>query len=330
MTRIHSLAAFLTALLLLPLASCAPPGAGSSRTASDPLAITATTGMIGDVVRAVAAGRAEVTVIMGPGTDPHVYTPRRSDAATLASSDIIFYNGLHLEGRMGDLLGRLSARVPTHAVAEEVWEHRLDDATREELGEDPHLWMDPALWAEVTTLVVEILGEFDPSHAAAYQENAATYRAELEALHEHAGRVLSTIPENRRHLITAHDAFGYLGHAFDLDVHGIQGISTSSEAGLQDLNRLVDFIVANGIPAVFIESTLPDRNVRALIEGAASRGHTVVIGGELYSDAMGPAGTPQGVYTGMIRHNVETIARALHGGDTPDPATETDRDATDD
>ncbi len=300
-------------LLLLPLAGC---GQAGSATTDGRYTVTATTGMIGDAARAVAGEHANVQDLMGSGIDPHVYTPRRSDVAKLNNSDIVLYNGLHLEGRMADLLGRLSARVPTHPVAEIVWQEHLSEADRAEMGEDPHLWMDPMLWAEVGTVIAGILSEFDPDNAEDYQANARTWRTELEELDAYARQVLDTIPEDRRHLITAHDAFGYMSRSYGIDVHGIQGISSSSEAGLQDLNRLVDFIVEREIPAVFIESTIPDRNVRALIEGARSRGHEVVIGGELYSDAMGPSGTYEGTYIGMIDHNVSTIAAAL-GGSPP-------------
>ncbi len=301
------------ALWLAPLLGCGQAERITGGDAGEGYTVTATTGMIGDVVRAVAGARAEVRDLLGPGTDPHVYTPRRSDVAKLSGSDIVFYNGLHLEGRMGDLLGRLSARVPTHPVAEIVWRDHLDETARAEAGEDPHLWMDPLLWAEVADVVAAILSEYDPEHAGEYHANAAAWRSEMERLADYAQQVLATIPEERRHLITAHDAFGYMGRAYDIKVHGIQGISSSSEAGLQDLNRLVDFIVERQIPAVFIESTIPDRNVRALIEGARSRGHVLVVGGELYSDAMGPSGSSAETYVGMIEHNVSTIAAALGG-----------------
>ncbi len=289
---------------------------------SYPYKIGATVGMVGDIAKAVAGDRGEVTFVIGAGVDPHVYNPTRSDVATLLRSDIIFYAGLLLEGQMADVLVKVSRKRPVYAVTELLEpEYLIHDP--QSGHSDPHVWMDVRGWMKAVEVVTAALAEFDPANTEAYRANAATYLKQLKALDDYARRAMASIPETQRVLVTAHDAFGYMGRAYQIEVMGIQGLSTESEAGLKDINRIVDELVRRRIPAVFVESSVSDKNVRALIEGAASRGHTVKIGGELFSDAMGPSGTYEGSYIGMIDHNVTVIARAL-GGEAP-PAGMQDR-----
>ena len=287
--------------------------AGSPRDAYE---ITATVGMIADVTREIAGDRATVTNIIGEGIDPHSFQAGPSDIEKLSSADLILYNGLHLEGKLGSILEKQAKNKPVIAVAE-----GLLDSDYEIIGgaeeSDPHIWMDVSGWNQVSNEIMKHLLEFDPANAKAYQENFQTYQKQLIDLDHYAHQCFATIPESQRVLVTAHDAFSYLGRAYGLDVRGIQGISTESKAGLNDINQLVDFLVEKKIPAVFVESSVPERSVKALIEGAAARGHQVVIGGELFSDAMGPAGTYEGTYIGMIDHNITTIVKAL-GGAAPD------------
>ena len=294
-------------------------GAAGGATARDyPYRVTATTGMVADIVRQVAGDRGEVTAIIGEGIDPHLYVPTRSDVAALMEANIVFYSGLLLEGKMTDTLIRIArSGRPVHAVTELVDESALL-APEEFAGHfDPHLWMDVSGWMQAVEAVTGALAEFDPSGAAGYRDRAAAYSATLTELHDYALRVVGSIPERQRILITAHDAFNYFGRAYGLEVEGIQGMSTESEAGLDRINRLVDLLVTRQIGAVFVETTIAERNVRALIEGAAARSHTVVVGGELFSDAMGQPGTYEGTYVGMLDHNITTVARAL-GGDAPE------------
>ncbi len=289
---------------------------------SYPYKIGATVGMVGDIAKAVAGDRGEVTFVIGAGVDPHVYNPTRSDVATLLRSDIIFYAGLLLEGQMADVLVKVSRKRPVYAVTELLEpEYLIHDP--QSGHSDPHVWMDVRGWMKAVEVVTAALAEFDPANTEAYRANAAAYLKQLKALDDYARRAMASIPETQRVLVTAHDAFGYMGRAYQIEVMGIQGLSTESEAGLKDINRIVDELVRRRIPAVFVESSVSDKNVRALIEGAASRGHTVKIGGELFSDAMGPSGTYEGSYIGMIDHNVTVIARAL-GGEAP-PAGMQDR-----
>jgi manganese/zinc/iron transport system substrate-binding protein len=291
--------------------------ASASASAESRYTIVTTIGMIEDVAREVAGDRAEVIGLMGPGVDPHLYKPTRSDVRRLMNADVIFYNGLLLEGKMTDTLVRAATSGKrVHAVTELLDEGYLLEPEAFEGLHDPHVWMDPSAWSRAVEVVRAKLSEHDPEGAPAYRANAEAYRARLAELDAYAERALSSVPEGRRVLVTAHDAFNYFGRRYGYEVIGIQGLSTESEAGVRDIERLVDLLVEREIGAVFVESTVPDRNVRALIGGARARGLAVAIGGTLYSDAMGDAGTYEGTYIGMIDHNVTTIARAL-GGEAP-------------
>lgn len=288
-----------------------------SEALSYPYRITTTVGMVGDIVRNVAGDRGEVRGIIGEGVDPHLYKPTRSDVQQLQSADIIFYSGLLLEGRLADTLETIAELgKPAYAVTSGIDESTLLAPPGFEGHYDPHVWMDVQAWMQAVHLVAETLAGFDPRNAAHYRENAKQYLEQLEELDQYARQVLQTLPEKSRVLVTAHDAFNYFGRAYGLEVVGIQGISTESEAGLEDINRLVDLLVERDIRAVFVETSVADKNVRALIEGAASRGHEVTIGGTLFSDAMGEPGTYEGTYVGMLDHNVTVIARGL-GGTAP-------------
>jgi manganese/zinc/iron transport system substrate-binding protein len=281
-----------------------------------PIKIGATVGMVADIVRVVAGEKAEVKNIIGSGIDPHVYNPTRSDVATLLKSDIIFYAGLLLEGQMSDILVKVSRKRPVHAVTELLEQKYLihDEQTSHS---DPHVWMDVSGWMKAVEVVVDAMAAFDPPNKEHYTLNGASYLAQLQKLDDYVRQVIASIPSQKRVLVTAHDAFRYMGRAYGIEVVGIQGISTESEAGIKDINRIVDLLVNRQIPAVFVESSVSEKNVKALLEGAASRGHQVIIGGELFSDAMGRPGTYEGSYIGMIDHNATIIAIAL-GGKVPE------------
>jgi manganese/zinc/iron transport system substrate-binding protein len=273
-----------------------------------PIKVVCTTGMVADLARNVGGKHVEATQIMGADVDPHLYKANSGDIARLNQADLIFYSGLHLEGKMTDIFDNMAQQRPVFPVAEYFPVKRV---MAEDEGLDPHVWFDVSLWNEARGVVQEVLTKFDPKHAADYQTQGAAYKKELDELHAWAKNQIATIPKNQRVLITAHDAFRYFGKAYDIDVRGIQGISTESEASVKHVAQLVDHMVANKVKAVFVESSVNDRNVKSLIEGCSARGHTVTIGGTLYSDAMGAAGTPEGTYPGMVRHNVNTIVQAL-------------------
>lgn len=296
-------------------AGTSAPGGGSS---GGRFTIVTTTGMVTDIVRQVAGERAEVTGIMGTGVDPHLYKPTASDNAKLRGADVIFYSGLLLEGRMDEVLKTANERgKPVYAVTEGIDPAYVRHPPGFAGHPDPHVWGDVTAWSAATAYVAETLAEFDPPHADEYRENAERYRAELAELDAYVRQVIASIPDGQRRLVTAHDAFEYFSHAYGIPVQSVLGITTESEAGVDDINQLVDFLVENKVPAVFIESSVNSRNIEAVIEGAAQRGWTVRIGGELFSDAMGAPGTYEGTYIGMIDHNATVIARAL-GGEAPE------------
>lgn len=285
--------------------------------AASPLGVVATTGMIADTARRVGGDLVAVRSLMGPGVDPHGYRQTRTDIVALTRADLVLWNGLYLEAQMEDFLHDLARRVPVTAVAEAVpVAQRLTHGDYADRF-DPHVWMDPKLWALVADAVAATLQDHRPEAVDAIAANAVAFKADLDRLAAYSDAALQSVPAEARVLVTAHDAFSYFGRAHGFEVVGIQGISTESEAGLNRIAELVDLLVDRRIGAVFVESSVSDRNIRALIEGAAARGHTVAIGGELFSDAMGPEGSYEGTYLGMIDHNVTTIARAL-GGDAPE------------
>jgi manganese/zinc/iron transport system substrate-binding protein len=291
---------------------------GITIAASAELNIIATTGMVADITRRVVGEHGTVDALMGEGIDPHLYKPTAADARKILNADLIFYSGLLLEGRMTDTFlkaARLGKVV--FPVTERIEETYLLEPPEFEGHWDPHVWMDVSAWGHAVDAVATALCEQDPVHCQQYKDNAKAYNKQLEGLHAYAIKSIASIPKEQRVLITAHDAFNYFGRAYGIEVVGIQGLSTESEAGIEDVNRLVNMLVEKGITAVFVESSVSDRNVKALIEGAKAKGHIVTIGGRLFSDAMGKGGTYKGTYIGMLDHNITTIANGL-GGDAPD------------
>lgn len=278
-----------------------------------PINVVATVGMVADVVRNVGGEHVTVTQIMGSGVDPHLYKATRDDVQSLITADVIFYNGLMLEGKMTDTLVKVARNKPVAAVTEELGEDQLLEPEDFAGHYDPHVWMDVSAWSLAVEKVAATLSSFDPTHAETYQQNAAAYREELRKLNEFGKTAVGSIPATQRVLITSHDAFNYFGRAYGLEVLGVQGLSTESEAGLRQINSLVDTIVSRKISAVFVESSVSSKNIEALVEGVRDRGGSVRIGGELFSDAMGQDGTYEGTYIGMLDHNITLVTQALGG-----------------
>jgi manganese/zinc/iron transport system substrate-binding protein len=291
-------------------------GEDAAREMTYPYKITTTVGMVTDIAQNVAGDKAKVTGIIGEGVDPHLYKPTRGDVAQLLDADVVFYAGLMLEGKMADTLIKVGRKKPVFAVTELIEEQYLLEPEEMEGHFDPHVWMDASAWSRAVEAVAESLAEFDPDNAEYYRGNARDYAARLHELHAYGRRVMATIPAESRILITSHDAFSYFGRAYGIQVMGVQGLSTESEAGLQDINHLVDVIVNNNVKAVFVETSVSPKNIRALVDGARARGHEVKIGGSLFSDAMGAPGTYEGTYMGMLDHNITLVTRAL-GGEAP-------------
>lgn len=316
------LAALVLAAAACTAGACGREGAQASGAAGDGVSthgriVVATSTLCADLARTVCAGvpGTDVRGLMPAGVDPHLWRPTAGGARTLARADVVVANGLRLEGRMADVLPKLARSGCTvfeasSAIPMDRW-RTAEDAHGQA---DPHVWMDPALWAQAAEGLAACMAREDPPHAARYAANAASFASRCERV---AGRVraaIATIPPERRLLVTAHDAFGYFGDAFGIEVRGVQGLSTESETGLANLRALLDEVVARGVPAVFVETSVPDRAVAALVEGARARGARLETGGTLHSDALGAPGSPAGNWEGMMLENARTVVRAL-GGD---------------
>jgi manganese/zinc/iron transport system substrate-binding protein len=304
--------------IVVPVLALLGSGCGEPAAEQRRPTVVATTTIVADLVRQLAAERVDVVSLMGPGIDPHSYRPTPRDADRLARADLILASGLHLEGKLAELLERMSRRKPVVFVAEAV-----DESLRLEAAAgiaDPHVWFDLSLWTACIDPAVAALAELVPEAATTFEAAGVRYREQLMAAHEDVAMAISSIPLEQRVLVTAHDAFRYFGRAYGIEVVGVQGVSTESEAGLADINRLVDLLVERQVPAVFVETSVPDRSVKAIIEGAASRGHEVTTGGRLYSDALGEPGSGGESLEGAIRANVAVIVDALGGAPPASPA----------
>ena len=305
----------LTLPFALLIAGC---GGESTQTAdtsdkSGPIQVVATTGIIADTAKRVAGQHAEITALMGPGVDPHLYKASEGDVRRLSEADLILYNGLHLEGKMGDILTRLARTRPVVAVTEEIPQDLLREPPEFQGQYDPHVWFDVSMWRRTLDPIVRELSALDPAHAEEFKANAEAYGKELDALDAWVKQRIETLPPAQRVLVTAHDAFGYFGRRYGMEVVAIQGISTLSEAGLHDVDRVAQIVVDRKVKAVFIESSVPRRSIEAVKAAVSSRGYEAQIGGQLFSDSLGGANTPAGTYPGMVRANVDTIVNALKG-----------------
>ncbi|MDF2924236.1 MAG: periplasmic solute binding protein [Paenibacillaceae bacterium] len=302
-------AACLLALLLV-LPACAPDG-GEAETGlnGQPLNVVTTIAQIAEPISVIGGGRVKVQSLMGPGVDPHLYNATQGDIGKLEKSDIVFYSGLHLEANMVRVFEEIGKNKPVLAIGDGIPKDRL--LQDEEGATDPHVWFDIELWKMALEAATEKLKQASPDDAGYFEENKLKYFAELDALKSEAKIKLAQIPEERRVLVTAHDAFGYFGRMQGIKVVGLQGLSTEDEIGLSDIEETIKLLVQHKVPAVFVESSINPASINAVIEGAKKQGLNVKLGGELYSDAMGDAGKPEGTYLGMYRHNVETIYQGL-------------------
>lgn len=273
--------------------------------------IVATTGMIADAVMNIAGDSLQVEALMGPGVDPHLYKATQGDLKKLSGAELVFYNGLLLEGKMGEVLEKLARIKPVIAVSSGIDTSLLLDSPLYQDAYDPHIWFDVSLWKQAVARVATSLQEFDPDNASYYRQNAVKYLERLDSLHLQVLAEIAQIPKDQRVLITAHDAFEYFGRAYDIEVRGLQGLSTVSEFGLKDITDLVQFIMERNIKAVFVETSISERSIQAVVEGCRHQDHEVRIGGSLFSDAMGAKNTPEGTYVGMVNANVQTITKAL-------------------
>lgn len=273
--------------------------------------VVATTGQIADAIKEISGDHLQVSALMGPGVDPHLYKATQSDLSKLDKAEVIFYNGLHLEGQMLDIFEQMAKDKTVLAVGETLDEKQLLASDTDAMLHDPHIWFDVELWKGVVKAISTQLQEEYPEFKEDFQTNEAAYLKKLDDLQSYAEKRVNEIPQQQRILVTAHDAFNYFGRSQGFEVRGLQGLSTDSEYGVKDVQEMVDFLVENKIKALFIESSVSDKAMKAVMEGAKEKGHDIVIGGELFSDAMGAEGTTEGTYIGMYQHNIDTIVDAL-------------------
>jgi manganese/zinc/iron transport system substrate-binding protein len=301
-----------TYLIILPMIlamACKRP-AGTEK--HDKLNAVATTSLITEVIREIGGDALEVAGLMGAGVDPHLYKASEGDVNTLFNADIVFYNGLHLEGKMQDIFEKMKGQgMKIFAVSDTLNKAALISSANFASSYDPHIWFDVANWKLVADFIARQLSRADRPNEELYMENARKYIMRLDSTERAILAKINELPQEKRILITAHDAFNYFGRAYGVEVLGLQGISTASEAGVQDVQYLAAFIISRNIKAIFVESSVPLRNIEALREAVKSKGYQVEIGGSLYSDALGNPGTPEGTYTGMFLYNVNTIVDAL-------------------
>ncbi|WP_431030394.1 metal ABC transporter solute-binding protein, Zn/Mn family [Lysinibacillus sp. LZ02] len=296
--------------LSLLLAACSGEEEGSKSDEKEGI-VVATTGQIGDAIKIISGEHLQVTTLMGPGVDPHLYKATQSDLTKLDGAEVIFYNGLHLEGQMQDIFDQMAEEKTVLAVAEQLDENTLLADEENATLHDPHIWFDIDLWTEVVDVIGNTLVEEYPEYKEDFETNEKAYLAQLGELKEYATGRIEEVPASQRILVTAHDAFNYFGESQGFDVRGLQGLSTDSEYGVKDVQNMVDYLVENNIKAIFVESSVSDKAMKAVIEGAKEKGHDIVIGGELFSDAMGAEGTEEGTYLGMYKHNVDIIVDSL-------------------
>ena len=309
---------WLAGLLLFTIGCTRTADSGGAADFSDrKMKVVVTTNVIGDLVRQVAGDAVDLTTLMGPGVDPHLYRASEGDVQTMAEADLVLYNGLHLEGKMTDVFAQMNERsVPTSSLADAaVPDSLLIPSSEYASSYDPHVWFDVELWMRVTQHVGEVLAARDTAHADLYRQNADAYAQRLDSLDRYVTTQAERVPPDRRVLITSHDAFRYLGQAYDIDVRGLQGISTATEAGTQDVQNLADFVTKRKIPALFVESSVSPRGIEAVQKAVQARGFEVQVGGTLYGDALGDRDTPTGTYIGALRHNIDTIVEGLRPAD---------------
>ncbi|MEP1095231.1 MAG: zinc ABC transporter substrate-binding protein [Cyclobacteriaceae bacterium] len=297
----------LTSFLFGMFLSCSTP----EKSESGKLNVVATTGMLYDAVLNIGGDKVEAQAIMGPGVDPHLYKATQGDLAKFNQADVIIYNGILLEGKMTEVLGKLGRQKPVFAVAESIPVGMLLPFAGYKDAFDPHVWFDVSRWKHVVQEIGNSLSNADSVNTGYYKENTQVYLKKLDSLDLFVQTRIQEIPENRRILVTAHDAFGYFGDAYGVQVEGLQGISTVADFGLKDIANIIDIIISNDINAIFVETSVSEKSINAVVTGCREKGHEVSIGGYLYSDAMGEFGTIEGTYLGMFKKNVNTIVDAL-------------------
>jgi manganese/zinc/iron transport system substrate-binding protein len=293
-------------LFVIFLVACKAPTKSSGK-----LKVVVTTTMLTDLVKNIGGDLIDLQGLMGAGVDPHLYKASEGDVSKLFNADVIFYNGLHLEGKLVAVFEKMETQKTTVALGEFLAKEGLIGSDYFASNYDPHVWFNIQYFKEFSDKVTSVLSDKDPKNAASFTANNLAYQQKLDLLHTAVVNTIATLAPEKRILVTAHDAFNYFGKAYGFKVVGLQGLSTATEAGVQDVQKLSEYIIANKVKAIFIESSVPRRTIEALQEAVISKGHQVSIGGSLYSDALGDGGSVEGTYVGMFLYNIKTIVNAL-------------------
>ena len=296
----------ITCLFVIFLVACKAPTKSSGK-----LKVVVTTSMLTDLVKNIGGDLIDLQGLMGAGVDPHLYKASEGDVSKLFNADVIFYNGLHLEGKLVAVFEKMETQKTTVALGEFLAKEGLIGSDYFASNYDPHVWFNIQYFKEFSDKVTSVLSDKDPKNAASFTANNLAYQQKLDLLHTAVVNTIATLAPEKRILVTAHDAFNYFGKAYGFKVVGLQGLSTATEAGVQDVQKLSEYIIANKVKAIFIESSVPRRTIEALQEAVISKGHQVSIGGSLYSDALGDGGSVEGTYVGMFLYNIKTIVNAL-------------------
>ena len=296
----------ITCLFVIFLVACKAPIKSSGK-----LKVVVTTSMLTDLVKNIGGDLIDLQGLMGAGVDPHLYKASEGDVSKLFNADVIFYNGLHLEGKLVAVFEKMETQKTTVALGEFLAKEGLIGSDYFASNYDPHVWFNIQYFKEFSDKVTSVLSEKDPKNAASFTANNLAFQQKLDLLHTAVVNTIATLAPEKRILVTAHDAFNYFGKAYGFKVVGLQGLSTATEAGVQDVQKLSEYIIANKVKAIFIESSVPRRTIEALEAAVLSKGHQVSIGGSLYSDALGDGGSAEGTYVGMFLYNIKTIVNAL-------------------
>ncbi|SNQ42670.1 metal ABC transporter solute-binding protein, Zn/Mn family [Cellulophaga lytica] len=299
----------LISVLMVSLSACKTD---AKKAVNGKLNVVTTTTMITDLLQNIGGNTINVVGLMGSGVDPHLYKASEGDVTKLVNADVVFYGGLHLEGKLVEVFEKMERTgKKTIAVSDTLNKKELIGSEYFASNYDPHIWFNVTFWKQITTYVTNELKKADPKNAAVYEQNSKKYLQELTKLDAEVREKINELPQDKRILVTAHDAFNYFGASYNFNVVGLQGLSTATEAGVQDVQELSKFIIENKVKAIFVESSVPKRTIEALQASVTSKNHDVAIGGTLYSDALGDKGTVEGTYIGMFKYNVTTIVNAL-------------------
>ena len=284
---------------------------GDNKPLSEKKTVICTTNVIADAISNILPPDFEVKSLMGPGVDPHTYKSKTSEIKNMKNADVIVYNGIDFESNLIDAIEEIGKSGFVISLGDLVPKDRLRKTTDFGSAYDPHFWHDVNLFSTSVSIAGSQLSVKFPDSKNYIDSATNSYTKKLLETESYVRSEIAKIPSNARVLITAHDAFGYFGRSFGIEVKGIQGISTASDISIRGITELTDFIVSRGIPAIFVENSVSQKNIKSVIEGCQSKGLNLSIGGTLYSDGLGDTESGADTYIKMIRKNTNAIVGGL-------------------